>query len=843
MSSVFLLAVALALPGDVIEIAADGKSSEIRKDVPQAVTLEPGGIYGFSYSARSDAPAHCLAGTWFAAMGRSEPGDGVWRRRQSMFTALHREKPFQSRFHFGQWRPNGKIEIKDAEVVQLKAEYLKNGSMELGGGERLDGNDYLYSFPFGDSGRSHSRPLLSFDCPFNGRLWWFNPGSRVTYRHALGGRRFVRAKVFVGTSDWSDAKGSVSVEVSPDGKSWRTVGNVVSRTSVDAEVPSDFFPCETVFVRLTGGTNGTIQIAHYNLKGSVDGTPVRMFGETRYVEKESGRTFAKIGRSFYDDENYGALIASGDGVNLWAAVSGRKVVRTRPAPAKKGRGLMMRTAANEAESVQLVVRAESDVTHVKVALREDLACARSGFCLPESSVSVKRVGYVDVRHPTDFGGLPIAAPDMLLPYSGEPVTVKKGENQPFWITVRPPKGTGKGMYCGVLDVTVAKRNGGVGRFAVPLNVEVFGFDLPDEMTCQTAFGLTKALVAKAHGVKADSPQCLDIMERYLKAMSENHLSPYQPALRGHWKVKWNGDVPVFDFSEWEKELDRVFSTYHFNSFMVWIPGLGQCDMSSRRDPEFMGLKPGNPLYEKRLGAYLAAIEGCLKRKGLLDKAYAYVYDEPLASEYDLVKFGYGFLRKHAPGLRRMLPALAHHAFRELDGAVNLWCPQMQYLSSPELKRQRERGDMIWWYICNNPKSPYACEFIDHPAPELRIWLWLTWKEKVGGVLIWDAFNWRGQTKHPDQNGEGRFLYPPEECATKAGVVADPVQSVRITHLRDGLEDYEYFAILKRLSPSNPLLQVPDSVTSSMTEVAFDSSAMESHRLRIAREIERLSSSR
>jgi hypothetical protein len=114
---------------------------------------------------------------------------------------------------------------------------------------------------------------------------------------------------------------------------------------------------------------------------------------------------------------------------------------------------------------------------------------------------------------------------------------------------------------------------------------------------------------------------------------------------------------------------------------------------------------------------------------------------------------------------------------------------------------------------------------------------------VGGILIWDAFNWRGQTKHPDQNGEGRFLYPPEECATKTGVVADPVHSVRITHLRDGLEDYEYFAILKRLSPSNPLLQVPDSVTSSLTEFAFDSSSIESHRLRIAREIERLSSSK
>ena len=841
MNIVLLYASALALSfSGPLKIENDGKSSEIRKDLPGVAVLKPDGIYGFSYYARSDYPAHCLAGTGFAALGRSEPGDGMWRRRHSVFAVPSRGKPVHARFHFGQWKPNGIVEVKEVELVQLRAEYLKSEGLELGGGERLDGNEYLFSFPFGQEGRSPARPLYRFECPFNGRLWWFNPGSKVVYRHRLDGRRFLGAKVFVGTSDWSDAKGEVSVEVSSDGTSWRNVGTVVARTAIHKELPKEMFPCESVYVRIVGGTNGTLQVAHYNLKGMVDGKPLRMFGETRFVEKSNGKLFAQVGRSFYDDEGYGALLASGDGANLWAAVSGRKVVQTRPAPTKKGRGLLMRTAANEAESVQLVVRAEEDIKSARVRLREEL-CADSGFCLPLSAVDVKRIGYVDVRHPTDFGGLPIATPDKLLPYAGEAVAVGKGKNQPFWITVRPPKGTGKGVYRGVVDVDVVFRNGVRRQFAIPLNVEVFGFELPDVMTCQTAFGLSPSLIVKAHGIKENTPEFRDLAERYFKAMSENHLSPYFPAFLAHWRVTWNGDVPVFDFSEWERELDRVFSKYHFNAFMVWLPGLGQCSMSSRQNPEFMGLKPGDPRYEKRLGAYLAAMEGFLKRKGLLDKAYAYVYDEPLASEYDLVKFGYNFLAKHAPGLRRMLPALAHSAFRDLDGAVNLWCPQIQYLSSPELKRQRERGDMMWWYVCNNPKSPYVCDFIDHPAPELRIWLWQTWKEKVGGVLIWDVFNWRGQTKHPDQNGEGRFLYPPEECATKAGVVADPVRSVRITHLRDGLEDYEYFSMLKRLSPSNPLLQVPDSVTSAMTEFAFDSSAMEAHRLRLAREIERLDS--
>jgi hypothetical protein len=60
-----------------------------------------------------------------------------------------------------------------------------------------------------------------------------------------------------------------------------------------------------------------------------------------------------------------------------------------------------------------------------------------------------------------------------------------------------------------------------------------------------------------------------------------------------------------------------------------------------------------------------------------------------------------------------------------------------------------------------------------------------------------------------------------------------------TYLRDGLEDYEYLAMLKRLSPGNPLLQVLDYVTSSLTEFAHDPTGMKRHRLKVAREIERL----
>lgn len=80
--------------------------------------------------------------------------------------------------------------------------------------------------------------------------------------------------------------------------------------------------------------------------------------------------------------------------------------------------------------------------------------------------------------------------------------------------------------------------------------------------------------------------------------------------------------------------------------------------------------------------------------------------------------------------------------------------------------------------------------------------------------------------------------PPDACGRgDASVVAAPVQSMRIVHLRDGLEDYEYFAILKRLDPANPMLHVPYDVMKSLTDFDRSIESIEAHRIRLAREIE------
>ena len=82
---------------------------------------------------------------------------------------------------------------------------------------------------------------------------------------------------------------------------------------------------------------------------------------------------------------------------------------------------------------------------------------------------------------------------------------------------------------------------------------------------------------------------------------------------------------------------------------------------------------------------------------------------------------------------------------------------------------------------------------------------------------------------------------------------DPVVSIRFEMLRDGIEDYEYFAMLKRLLAAKganlpaakraeyeALLTVPENVTRTMTDFTKDPATYEAHRLKLAAAIAELS---
>ena len=328
--------------------------------------------------------------------------------------------------------------------------------------------------------------------------------------------------------------------------------------------------------------------------------------------------------------------------------------------------------------------------------------------------------------------------------------------------------------------------------------------------------------------------------------------------------------PAIDWSAWDPAMRRAIDEFGFTTFRLPIQGLGSGTFHARNEPTLLGFGEDTPEYQAAMPAYLGALEGHLREQGWLDEAFVYWFDEPDPKDYAFVMNGFRKLKEWAPGLRRMLTEQVEEG---LLGGPNLWCPLTPQVYPEVVAARRAAGERFWWYVCTGPKAPYATLFIDHPGTELRVWLWQTWAHDVEGILVWQTNYWTSSAAYPEAdrpqnpyrdpmgwvsgystpagtrrpwgNGDGRFIYPPEAAAdarSTAPVLEGPVDSIRWEMLRDGLEDYEYFAILRRLLEERgerldpetrrraaALLEVPRGVSESMTRFTLDPAPLEAHR--------------
>lgn len=340
--------------------------------------------------------------------------------------------------------------------------------------------------------------------------------------------------------------------------------------------------------------------------------------------------------------------------------------------------------------------------------------------------------------------------------------------------------------------------------------------------------------------------------------------------------------PIIDFGDWDKAMARAIDYYNFNSFRFRIPGIGGGTYHALTEPDLLGFGEDTPEYPIMFDSYCRQVEKHLIEKGWVDQAYVYWFDEPGPDQYAFVKNGFDKLKRSCPRIDRML---TEQPEPPLYGGPNIYCVISNLYNHDKAEQRREDGDRFWWYICTGPKAPYCTLFTDHPGTELRVWLWQTWKRNIEGILIWQTNYWTSAAAYPDPanpqnpyedpmgwtsgystpagkkipwgNGDGRFIYPPEAAAdgkSSEPVLAGPVDSIRWEMLRDGVEDYEYLTILKKLladkknklskrdyNKYSQLLDVPESISRDLTHFTTDPTPIENQRHKIAQAIELVNS--
>ncbi len=340
---------------------------------------------------------------------------------------------------------------------------------------------------------------------------------------------------------------------------------------------------------------------------------------------------------------------------------------------------------------------------------------------------------------------------------------------------------------------------------------------------------------------------------------------------GDFEADVSDAVIDVDFTRFDKRASYLFDVLNFDSFRLPLYHFASGDWSGQNtNVDILGYKWGTKEYEDLFIKITQTITRHLKEKNILKYAYTYWYDEPSDEDYDLVIYGNDLIHRAEPELKRLLTEQAEN---KLIGYVDIWSPILnEYNTEWALDRQKD-GDEIFWYVCTGPKSPYPNNFIDHLAIEHRILFWMNWKFNVTGSLYWDITYWDDCIEddgfqnpyldpqsyvcgHPSYvwgNGDGRLVYPPYGYTDGIKRISGPTTSIRWELIRDGIEDYEYFTLLKRLVEeakdigikdslvidAERLLHIPSNIVDSLTNYTKDPILLEDYRVMVGNNIEKL----
>lgn len=376
---------------------------------------------------------------------------------------------------------------------------------------------------------------------------------------------------------------------------------------------------------------------------------------------------------------------------------------------------------------------------------------------------------------------------------GLPIDVAAQRNQAMWIEVYIPRGLPAGMY----DGTVELRAGG-GLRRVPVELEVFDFELPDEGSLAAMVYFEPDQVARYQG--------RELTDRYHRFAHRHRIEL----------------VAAYSASA----LDAARGRFDGSDFTAAAgydgPGAGVGNTIA--PASFYG--PGSA-YDNLASAWTTSDAWMTSlAAGAPDaRTFLYMPDEPGPAQYARIHAIANNIKTN-PGPGRALPIFVTSSYASgLDGAIDIWCSSAAGFQTSRAAAERAKGKQYWFY--NGTRPATGALIIDAPATDARANAWAAFKHGVEVYFYWHANHWRhnfqkqgernqdvwassvtfdnrGQPNKPiaDQgfiNGDGVVLYPGEEVLhpEQDRGIAGPVGSIQLANLRRGLQDHLYLTLARQ----------------------------------------------
>ncbi|MBM3957834.1 MAG: hypothetical protein FJ313_07270, partial [Gemmatimonadetes bacterium] len=419
------------------------------------------------------------------------------------------------------------------------------------------------------------------------------------------------------------------------------------------------------------------------------------------------------------------------GVRMWWEGPLRKVYPTEAPPERTGDPIRLYAAGDEREIVQLCLRPDQPVGNVSVSFAD----AQGPGVLPASAWKANFVGLIPVANLTSAHGILGPTPDPLLPDPSR--TLPAGETTSLWVTLHVPRGTRAGDYTTRLTL-----KGDAFAAEVPLQVRVYGFDLPERPSLRTI-----ARIWQSH------PGYEDL---FLKDL-QDHRCAGTGYIGGVGITSQDGRL-VVDVSGLPKAIEGKLRPYGFEVFNVPSIFLGDASGWYAKDGRWQGLELLSPEFDREFAAYCKQVGDALRAEGVLEYAIWQIWDEPQDEE----------MRAHCKHLAELVKQavpdsriyLTTGVIDELIDLVDIWClPWPSTYSQESAQRARDHGAELWAY----ENSLYSLDVPDSSLL-LRAFPWRLKRYDIRGVEWWAVSQWKSDpwtvpNQYPPQNGGGFFLYP------------------------------------------------------------------------------------
>ncbi|WP_299556304.1 glycoside hydrolase domain-containing protein [Seonamhaeicola sp.] len=503
-------------------------------------------------------------------------------------------------------------------------------------------------------------------------------------------------------------------------------------------------------------------------------------------------------------------------------------------PLQQGEILHLKAVKNEQVSAQLAIGAKLRLRNLEIEVG-DLSNDK-GEVFKASNIKIRYVKYLPVqRSRSEYKWSPKlesivgegTSGNMSPNVIGDPlveaakIDIPAYRAQPVWFTFTIPKNSNPGLYSGVVTVKIDK----VEVASYVLELDVLDMEIPDPIDYSFHLDLwvNPSAIAGYYKLEHWSEKHWDLISEYLKEYASRGGKNITAIITQEpWHKPWIGDTThsqvtfgyqsmvkwikttdnnwEFDFSVFDKYVEvatKAGITGIINAFSMTPFQTDQAihylDTEDNQN-KVVKLRLNEPAYENAWTAFLIKFKKHLKAKNILDRVYL-AFDEKPEEDMEILR---SIIANAAPEFLGKITIAGHPEMGKYSDNLSIsymFFPGQSLEGKgkvpvlPTIGERIKQDKLTTFYLCAEPSHPNTMTY--SPAIEGQLIPWLALKYNIDGYLRWAFNDWTmdpfNEPVFNHAQGDDYQIYPGKN---------GPISSIRWELLKEGIEDYELFNVIR-----------------------------------------------